>query len=708
MKTRTWLAGLSGLTLALASSCVGGDGIRLPDGESDPEGPQGDPATWQPGDDAGECNVDALLAPQSYGAKVKSLLTGYGLTDTELSALRDDPNALGGLIDTWLQTRESEAALERFFMSAFQQTGGNNESFFGFFNRNNTATGFYQSPRSPNADEMLNQNFAESFARTVTVMNREGRPFSDVLTTDTFMMTTAMMSFLAFTDDEVVNDDGTRTVRTTAGHFNEITLVRDQQDAPPASQALDPNHPNFATFWHPRLASQLDPVSCNVQASQTIDTTQNVNGEWRINTSPAYFVFSAVALGRMQSVRRHNVAGCNTNASNIAPLLNRDDFSDWRMVRVRPPDDGGTADWFYDAPGLRGADELRLHTPRVGFFTAPGFLGTWPTNEDNSARVTINQTLIVALGASFEGEAVSDFTPQIDEEHATGECYGCHQTLDPMRDYFRASFTNFYGQQLDEERTDLQADFVFGGAQEEGSGVHDLADTLQAHELFPYAWAHKLCYWANGDACAEGEELDRIAATFVESNFQFKVLVRELFSSPLVTGSACVSGVDAGTTATIARRSTFCNSLSHRLGFEDLCALRTHFRDADDLQDDMRDAVASVPDDAFSRAEVRPVVITETGLFARANREAACSIIAQDGFDSVFGDLSEEEALDVMVNDLMGLPESDERHDEIRQVLLDHIEEVLASEGGEGDRTVALQSAMAVACMSPGTAGVGF
>jgi hypothetical protein len=183
------------------------------------------------------------------------------------------------------------------------------------------------------------------------------------------------------------------------------------------------------------------------------------------------------------------------------------------------------------------------------------------------------------------------------------------------------------------------------------------------------------------------------------------VLVRELFSSPLITGSECVSGVDAGTTATIARRSTFCAQLSNRLGIEDVCGVRTHFRDADDLQNDVRDAVASVPDDSFSRAEVAPVVIAETGLFARANREAACSIIAADGYQQAFGSMSSDEAVDAMVEGLMGLPVTDERHVAARSILVDHINEVVQS--GETE-AVALQSAVALACMSPSAAGVGF
>ena len=51
---------------------------------------------------------------------------------------------------------------------------------------------------------------------------------------------------------------------------------------------------------------------------------------------------------------------------------------------------------------MRTGTELALRVPRVGFFTTPAFFGNWATNTSNQARVTINQTLIVALGRSFD------------------------------------------------------------------------------------------------------------------------------------------------------------------------------------------------------------------------------------------------------------------------------------------------------------------
>jgi len=696
------------LAAIVGGSCLASCDASTPGDTSSTSATDPGPVGWQPGGDAGECNVDALLEPYSYGAKVKLLLTGLPLEDAELQTLTNDPSQLKSLIQTWISMPEAEPVLERFFMTAFQQTSGDNASLFNLLGRKATKVGFYATPRSPDADEMLNANFSESFARTVVHLVEQGRPFSDVLTTDEVMMTTAEMAFLAYTDDEVSKDDGTHSVRTTKGDFDKIKLVRDEADAPTLAQALDPTNAKFGTFWNAGLASL--PAACNVTATQTIDTTKNVTGEWRLNgaVSPSFYVFSSVVLGRHQGVLRQGQTNCSTGASNKTPLIARGDFDDWRLVKVRKPMGSESPTIFYDVQDMRASNELVLHTDHVGFMSQPGFFSTWPTNEDNSARVTINQALIVALGKSFEGVAVTDFSPDsIDAEHASpdSECYGCHQTLDPMRDFYRASFSSFYGDQTDADRQSLQADFVFRGVQEKGNGIRDLAAILSSHPDFPYAWAHKLCYYANSAPCVEGKELDRVVDAFKQSNLDFKVLVAELFSSPLVTGAECVAGVDAGTTASISRRSTFCSVLSTRTGIADVCGIMTNTRDASTLQNAVRGAVGSVPDDSFSRAVVEPVVISETSMFTRANAEAACVQLAQKGYDQIYPTGTKEEITQTMVEKFVGLPPSDPRHDAMLTILRDHVTEAVAAGKTEKE---GLESAFVLACMSPSVAGVGF
>ena len=69
------------------------------------------------------------------------------------------------------------------------------------------------------------------------------------------------------------------------------------------------------------------------------------------------------------------------------------------------------------------------------------------------ARVLLNQTLIVALGRPID---LSNTTapPRLDALNAVHAvpgtaCYGCHQALDPMRQFFRQTYTLFFSQQDD-------------------------------------------------------------------------------------------------------------------------------------------------------------------------------------------------------------------------------------------------------------------
>lgn len=707
-KTHRILTLASVLGLSALAACTAETDTELPPpGGGDPTDPT--PVDWKPGGDTGECNVDALLQPYAYGAKVKTLLTGLPLDQAELAELTQDPDALKSMIEGWLLLPEAQPVLERFFMLAFQQTSGDSSALYSLFGRSASNSGSFKNPTSPKAQDLLLQNMNESFARTAAYLVSQGRPFSEVLTTNQLMLTTAEAALLAYIDDEVVADDGKRTVRTTNGDFDTIKLVRDAAAAPPLEQALDPQDPKFGTFWQAELAGL---TNCGVTATLTLDTSAPApTGQWKLNggVSPSYFAFSQMVLGRHLAVSKvGGGTGCSTGASNQTPLLSREDYYDYHLVTIRPPADGEETTKFYDFAALRSGAELVLHTPRAGFLTSPGFLTSWVTNEDNSARVTTNQALIVALGKSFEGVAVSNFSPEtLDAEHAPpeSECYGCHQTLDPMRDFYRASLTSFYGQELDETRSTLQADFVFGGVTAKGNGIEDFANILATHPDFPKAWAHKLCFYANSKACVEGEELDRVVSAFKASDLDLRVLIAELFASPLVTGSACVAGLDAGSSASIARRGTFCSALSVRLGVEDLCSIRTLDQDASPLQDDVRGAVASVPDDTYSRAVVDPVTISETSMFTRANAEAACAQAAIGAYDLVYGTSSSDDATLGMVEDLMGLPPNDPRHDGALQILRDHVAEAVATGKTEKD---ALESAFVIACMSPSVAGVGF
>lgn len=663
----------------------------------------------------GECRVDELQGPEVYGAKVKSLMTGLPLTTEELTDLQGDPEQLSTLVDKWMGLPEAEAVFTRFFMSAFQQTELDIETFYGPTTFEALPlTGFEGEISRNGTQDLGNHNFSEMFARTAWHFVESDEPWTNVLTTSRYMMTPAIMTWLAFRDDDVAADDGTTTSRTSDELDESLRYVINEANEPAVANLLDRTHPDFMKFYHANLAEEASTAGSDCQGfvPDVVEVVENGSSDmtpgWvveirRPRQDHQFEVFSRI-WGRRYFVRHSD--GCRGFRGGNEPLLQFNDFTNWRMIDVRQPQGAEEATRFYDLEHLRSTEELVLKSEQVGFMTSPGFQGTWLTNEDNSSRVTINQILIVALGASFDGAAVSDFSPEsLDTEHAGPgtECYGCHQTLDPMRDFVRNSLTNFYGPQEDPERKATEAEFVFGGVHETGNGLRDLANILAGHPYFPRAWVQKLCFYANAEACEEGEEFERVVTAFVESDFSFRTLVRELFTSPMITGASCDGGKLAG--ASIARLSQFCHRLSKRLGADDLCALASIPGSESADQKRVRTAVDSVPDDSFSRAVVEPVTISNTSLFIRANREVTCTRVAQQAFDDGFRGQPREDVVAILVEEVMGLPASHPLHDSAVSVLDRHVDG--AMEEGESERT-ALQSAFIVSCMSPSSAGVGF
>ena len=596
----------------------------------------------------------------------------------------------------WFDTPEAKVNLRHFFQMSFQQDQVAADGLMDMLNTNNLNWGTVEATRE-SVTTLLIDNIQESFARTALRMVEDRRPFNEVVTTQTFEMTTAMMVLYAYLDHRHVMDDDTFFTRPLP-EITGYTALRDLADEPPADEVLDPTSPTFMRIYVPTFAD-LCPAAG--EDAIVLPASAAPNKE-------AMVFFTMV--GRPQNLtRRVNGVRCTAANRPRRALLTTADFNDWRPIRIRPANDNNPATKFYALTALRAQADLRLHAPRVGFFTHLGFFGTWPTNEDNSSRVTLNQTLITALGASFDGATVTDFSPpNLDAEHSGPgtPCYGCHQTLDPMRDFFRQSYSSYYGEQHDAERQALEAIFVFRGVQVAGSGggVSDLAQILATHPDFPAAWAQKLCAYANARACPGSPELTRVVDAFKGSDLDFRTLAVELFSSPLVTNAACVDQ-RAGAEPSIARRDQFCSALSSRLGVDDVCALDTPPRSRSPLQNNMVNGVRSIPADTFSRGEVEPVTISETGLFTRANREVACATVGERAYDAAFAGLARAEAIDKMVTTVMGLPEGDPRRQGALQILTDHVVDGRAAGANERD---ALRSALVVACMSPGVAGIGF
>ena len=471
-------------------------------------------------------------APSAYVAKVKNILTGLAPTDTELASVVADPNALAGLIDQWTSTDEFRIKQLAFFRVAFQQ-GNLTETSFDLMAHD----GYGMGSRLPTYD-----NAMESFPRTAWAIVDRGDPFTDTITTERWMVTPALASVLTWLDSRRIDD-------------------KNQE------HSIDGEQGQRYDLVHDGYPNGIDPID-SVKMSPTMHfytpcaiATQD-GGDQSFLDLNRYFW--GQILGSPQ--------GCDQILQQ--PLFKTADFSTWREVRLRQAAPGEMHSRFYDLDAMRNADELVLTTPHVGFFTTPAFFGNWPTNSSNQGRVTANQTLIVALGGAFNPADVTIplVTTTLSPDHAAPNtlCYACHRALDPMRVFFRRSLSIYYGNQTDPAWTNLEPGFSWGGVSATGATLQDFAKILATHPAFAAAWTQKLCFYANSVGCdATDPEFLRVSQRlfFLPATSIYKTLVRELFSSPLVTGrSKTQTFAQQPMPASIARRTHYCSLFEARLG----------------------------------------------------------------------------------------------------------------------------------------------
>lgn len=515
---------------------------------------------------------------ESQASKVKSLASGAPLTTAELDVVRAEGQAgLRHLLEGWMSTPAFEAKIGDFFAVALQQRV---KGLIGlqFLVRN-------LGPLQPNFEDM--------FVRTALRIVQRGEPWSRILTTREWAVTTGVLSGLRYTD-----------------------------------------------------------------APRT---------------------------------RRETLAAAAFEAS---------DYQDWRFVELVDAAPGETLVDYRDLETLRQVQtRLSLQIPRVGFFSTPAFLGNAETNDDNQFRVTTNQTLIAALGQDFQ---LSDLTPQpstagLDVEHSAPDtpCYGCHRLLDPMRLYFAKEYDIFY--RRNPASISAVPAFAFQGVTGAGPEVVDLARALAEHPSFPMAWTAKLCQWANSQPCRlEDPELIRVNEAFIASGLDFRTLVLELLSSPVVTGAeATATYTDRSFLVSITRQSHLCRNLDARLGLTGLCDRRA-----------VGAVLGLVPDDDFARGQVDLVQPAVTSAFHVAGTEQLCGRVALLTVGSVPGldPAAPGPALLQLVEGVMSLPPNHSRHARALEVLTQHVNDARA---GGATASAALRSAFVVACQSPDAMGMG-
>jgi hypothetical protein len=743
------------------AACAAQPAYDLGDGgaQTHPGGPNGGSSTDAGGDgmspggggDAGPAVPFEPFAAPSYVTKVKTVLTGLAPTQAEIDAVTANPNALGGLVTSWMQLPQYTAKMELFFADAFQQSQAQAIDFVGQIDDG----GFTPF------DELL-ANFRQSFAKTATALVAEGQPFTSTVTTTRYMMTTAMMTYYAYADTSLMTD------ATAAGAGAKKCRFYDQDpnwtfkltgQTIPLAASGDPSSPYYLTFSIPNLSQQYSQTSLGAdgaaQCSGIDPVVFDSASSFALGDNLCNWLYSIMVGGNFwffdPPQGDPNAYWCQ-GASKFAErpthprFFTAADYTDWRMVTITPATSPTDQTRFFDLAGNRSKNTLSLYEPRVGYFTTPAFLSQYPTNISNQARATIDQTMIVGLGQAFDGSdpiTVMD-APGLDPSHAANPaCFACHWSLDPMARYFRSNLTLNYSTQQDSAQTGVTGTFLFDNVVANAQpSLAYLAAQIAAHPKFAEAWTLKLCAWANSGACvASDPEVQRVATVFASSKFDWKALVHELFTSPLVTyASPTLTTATNGTNVPIARRAQLCATLSGRLGLADVCGYEDiplqfgssgttsalpspPFCNCSDAPGSgctgtcpdfgpIPPVAAELPTDGYSRGVADALYINGPDPFYRSSLEQICAYVADlvvdaggDGGSSLYSSAtptSVTASIASIAHGLMGLDSS--RDAQPIAILTSHY---TSATGAGHTPTEALKSTFTAACLSPWVVSVG-
>ncbi len=686
MRKRFFTSSLAALVVGGLAACYGGGQLGGPD---DPNG-----NSANPGADSGEPQGPLPFFPDPpnvYVAKVKNLLVGLGPTDDEIQEVTADPTQLGSLVDGWMQMPEYQTKMLRFFELAFQQTQIGASDF-----NNQLNSGQLQLDTNTTTQPLMVQDQQEVFARTMLQLASTNQPFNQSLSTQSYMMTTATRIFYALTDVWQLNDNVQGFTDSFANANPTLNITVESTTAIPLSQTLDPTDSAHYMHWY-------DP-GYSASGCTTATFTARANNLYDI------ILGSIPVSGACKAVR--------TNGQ-----LTTNDFSDWTMVKIRPPSGAEKPSNFYDLVALRSApaSDLVLKRPYVGFFTTPAFFANWQTNASNEMRVTLNQTLIVATGAQIDGTDTTTptSTPGLDSTHAVGPCVGCHQLLDPTRSIFASTFSWYYGTpQPDPTFASEPGKFIFEGVQQPVSTIYDFASTLSNHPLVASAWAQKLCYYFDSEACVDTDpEFQRIVTLFQTSGYSWNALVKAMVTSPITThASSTTTATTNGEIVGVSRRDHICAALNARIGFQDICGLNAALPDQSSKA--ALAIVPGLPSDGYGRGSTEPVLPNDPSLFYRAGLENFCEQIAAlvvDPKNPIAGvktwvSTDPDTAVSDFVGILMGVPDADPRYGDLKNALSSHYTAALADVQDGGVKTTpteALQSTFIAACLAPSLDSMG-
>ena len=326
----------------------------------------------------------------------------------------------------WMNTPQFDEKMLFYFANTFQQSSLSIEDFKSQLRDRPGAFNLPYGIYGDSAFPMLFKNMKESFARTALQFVKDERSFADLLTTDEFMMTTALKSLYMQIE---ANYD-------TASNANVMKWRYNYGRRPPLPT---PSTPTVPITW---CSVMRRPLPSRPIVNLLIIATAIAASEAQF---PGNVYLFHVLLG---SVDRDTGTGpgmsdtpCWERATK--PYFTPQDLGDWKMVKIVR----GTRIEPWELIKLRASgNTLPSAAPRISYFTTPAFLAVWNTNDSNSHRVTVNQALLVAPGQGFTSAAqsipVPPNTAAVDGNHAVStSSVSPAKSLDPMRQFFKTGTT---------------------------------------------------------------------------------------------------------------------------------------------------------------------------------------------------------------------------------------------------------------------------
>ena len=348
------------------------------------------------GSGGGNGNVDAggvtvkptTFTPALAGPtcrKIKDLLVGMPCSDADVNTVVTmGPAGLQQLIITWMTDPtfqpQFQGKMIPFFRNLFQQVGFTPTDDFKPQLLENGGFDFGPLGTGAVGDDVyfkLVKNLQDSFAMTAWQMVKEGtEPFSDVLSTQKFMMTTGLMSLytqIEMPDDEPYNFSGGANTTT------KLQWKLDYVNTIPLEDSLNPSSPNYMTFDDSKPTSSsgflLQPtcqgVGDMVGTPKTVVTFGGASSGGFSNPTGGYAQLFQRLIGYTPRYPFLGRPDCWEHPSK--PYMTDGDVSDWRWVTIMPKASGDAYIQPYNLPALR-ADEhdqagdaagRLLHDPRL-------------------------------------------------------------------------------------------------------------------------------------------------------------------------------------------------------------------------------------------------------------------------------------------------------------------------------------------------------